>query len=45
MTLFAQLYVHAYKKFKYNDSSSLVTLTGYEPNLSFGYEYTCLGKF
>ena len=45
MTKFAQLYVHAYKKFNFNESSSLVTLTGYEPNLSLENEYICLENF
>jgi len=45
MTKLAQLYVHAYKKFNFNESSSLVTLTGYEPNLSLENEYICLENF
>jgi len=45
MTKFARLYVHTYKKFNFNDSSSLVTLTGYEPNLSLENEYICLENF
>ena len=45
MTKLAKLYVHAYKKFKFDESSSLVTLTGYELNLSLENEYICLENF
>jgi hypothetical protein len=45
MAHFAQLYVHTYKKFNFSDSSSMVTLTGYERDLSLGHNYVCLENY
>ena len=45
MTEFACLYVHTYQKFIFNDTSSLVTLTEYEPNLALRHEYIYLEDF